>query len=107
VPLAVRAQRVRDIVRQCLIEFTWPEMNMKKLLCALALMVGSSAVAQAQVYFGPGSVRPINPAAATRDLDRQERVRPAVKVRQKLVRCRDGSKHIARLCRGHGGVAVR
>jgi hypothetical protein len=80
---------------------------MKKLICVLALMMGSSAVAHAQVYFGPGSVRPINPAAATRDLDRQERVRPATKVRQPLLRCRDGSKHTARLCRRHGGVANR
>lgn len=78
---------------------------MKKLLCMLVLLLGSSA--QAQVYFEPGSARPINPGAATRDLDRQQRVRPPVKVQQKLVRCRDGSKHTAKMCRRHGGLARR
>jgi hypothetical protein len=81
--------------------------NMKKLICAFALILGSSAFAQAQVYFGPDSARPINPDAATRDLDRQPRVRPPVKARQKLVRCGDGSKHLARACSRHGGVARR
>ena len=80
---------------------------MKKFICVFALLLGTSAIAQAQVYFGPGSDRPINPGAAKRDLDRQERARPPVRMRPKLVRCGDGSRRVARLCRRHGGVAHR
>lgn len=80
---------------------------MKKLLCVFALILGSAGAAQAQVYFGSGSDRPINPGAAQRDLDRQQTARPPVRARQKLVRCGDGSRRIARLCRRHGGVARR
>jgi hypothetical protein len=94
-------------MQQCLTELPPHLKNMKKLICVFALILGSSAVAQAQVYFGPGSAKPINPDAAMRDLDRQPRVRPPVKARQKLVRCADGSKRLARLCRRHGGVAGR
>ena len=59
---------------------------MKKLLCVFALILGSAGAAQAQVYFGSGSDRPINPGAAQRDLDRQQTARPPVRARQKLVR---------------------
>ncbi|MES2758473.1 MAG: hypothetical protein V4693_13955 [Pseudomonadota bacterium] len=78
---------------------------MKKLIVMLALLLGSSA--HAQVYFDSGSARPLNPGAAKRDVAEQRRVQPAPKVRPKLVRCRDGSRRQARLCRGHGGVARR
>lgn len=80
---------------------------MKKLICVLALILGSSAVAQAQVYFEPGSARPLNPGAATRDLDRQSPARPAPRARQHVVRCGDGSKRLPRLCKRHGGIARR
>ena len=78
---------------------------MKKLLCVAALLLATAPFAQAQVNFGPGSARPINPGAATRDLERQVRDRPAVKARHVMLKCRDGSKHIARVCRRHGGIA--
>jgi hypothetical protein len=78
---------------------------MKHLLCTLALLFAAGA--QAQVYFGPGSTKPINPEAATADVPRDVRAQPAVKVRQKLVRCRDGAKRTPRACRRHGGVARR
>jgi hypothetical protein len=78
---------------------------MKKLICMLALLLGSSA--QAQVYFESGSARPVNPGAATRDVDRQQRAPRRVKVQQKLVRCSDGSTRTARMCRSHGGIARR
>jgi hypothetical protein len=81
---------------------------MKKFILACALIIGSIGsigAAQAQVYFGSGSDRPINPGAARHDLDRHERVRPPV--RQRLVRCGDGTRRLARLCRRHGGVAHR
>ena len=74
---------------------------MKKLLCMLALLVAGSA--QSQVYFEPGSTKPINPGAATASIEQQQRVRPRVKA-QKLVRCRDGSRRLAYKCKYHGGV---
>ena len=83
---------------------------MKKFIFACALIIGSIGsigAAQAQVYFGSGSDRPINPGAARRDLGRQERVRSPVRPRQQLVRCGDGTRRTARLCRRHGGVAHR
>jgi hypothetical protein len=80
---------------------------MKKLICIAALVIGISPFAQAQVYFGSGSARPLNPGAATRDIERQPHARPHVKSHRVLATCRDGSKHISRVCRRHGGVAGR
>lgn len=80
---------------------------MKKMILVVALILGAAGAAQAQVYFPSGSDRPVNPGAAKRDLDRQERARPPVRARARLVRCGDGSRRIARLCRHHGGVAHR
>ncbi|HEU5434947.1 MAG TPA: hypothetical protein VFU95_00910 [Telluria sp.] len=77
---------------------------MKKLLVTLALAFGTFGAAQAQVYFDSGSARPNNPHAARHQVERQQRAHPPVRVRQKLVRCRDGSRRVARMCRGHGGV---
>ena len=74
---------------------------MKKLLCVLTFLLAGSA--QAQVQFESGSARPINPGAATVQLEQQQQVRPRVKP-QKLVRCRDGSRRVVRQCRYHGGV---
>ena len=76
---------------------------MKKLFCTLALLLAGHS--QAQVYFEPGSTKPINPGAATVAVPRDAQVRPAIKVKQKLVRCRDGSRRTVRLCKRHGGVA--
>ncbi|WP_426190467.1 hypothetical protein [Massilia sp. DWR3-1-1] len=80
---------------------------MKKFLCAVALVLGSIGAAQAQVYFDSGSARPNNPPAVRHDGERQHRAHPPVRARQKLVRCRDGARRVARMCRGHGGVARR
>jgi hypothetical protein len=80
---------------------------MKKFILACSLIIASVGAAQAQVYFGSGSDRPINPAAARHDIDRHERMRAPLRPRQQLVRCRDGSRRVARMCRGHGGVAHR
>lgn len=78
---------------------------MKKLLCMLALVFASGA--QAQVYFESGSTRPVNPGAVNGDIARQQRARPPVKARAKLVRCRDGSRRSARMCRRVGGGVRR
>ncbi len=77
---------------------------MKKLVFMLALLVGGAA--QAQVQFDSGSARPNNPDAALRDSGPRHRAVP-VKARAKAVRCRDGSRRPARLCKRHGGVAHR
>jgi hypothetical protein len=83
------------------------ENNMKKLLCALALLLGASAGAQAQVYFEPGSAKPINPGAATHSVRSQQRAHAPLRVMPRLVRCRDGSRHTLRGCRSHRGVVHR
>ncbi len=80
---------------------------MKKLFCALALALGMSAGAQAQILFESGSTRPVNPEAADRAIERQQRARAPVRVVAKVVRCRDGSRHTVRACKRHGGVARR
>ena len=77
---------------------------MKKLLLAFALVCGSLGAAQAQVHFDSGSDRPNNPEAARRAIVAQHRGHPPMRPRERLVRCRDGSRRIARFCRGHGGV---
>ena len=70
---------------------------MKKLLCMLTLVLAGSA--HAQVYFEPGSARPINPGAATVHVERQHQVRPRVRL-QRVVRCRNG-RHGYRQCKHH------
>jgi hypothetical protein len=86
-----------------------PDVLMKKLLVTVALLVGAMGAvgaAQAQVHFDSGSARPINPRAAEYDMQRH-RAHPPMRVRERTVRCRDGARRIARMCRGHGGVARR
>jgi hypothetical protein len=78
---------------------------MKKLIAMLALMLAGSA--HAQVYFGAGSDKPINPGAATVVVPRGMQTQPRGKVKQAVVRCRDGSRRTVRVCKGHGGVAKR
>lgn len=80
-------------------------MKFIKVLFVVALF--ASSMAEAQVYFGSGSATPKNPGAATRDLDRRAHAAPRVKPRSSKVRCRDGSRHIVRVCRRHGGVTGR
>ena len=80
-------------------------MKFIKFLLVVALV--ASPIAEAQVYFGSGSAAPKNPGAATRDLDRRVHAAPRAKPRSNQVRCRDGSRHIVRVCRRHGGVAGR
>ena len=76
---------------------------MKKVLgFAVLLMLGSAA--QAQVHFDSGSAKPKN-VRAMQFNERQLHEAEQAKKRRVLVRCRDGSKHIPRVCRRHGGVA--
>ena len=76
---------------------------MKKLLVSVALVFGAIGAAQAQVHFDSGSDRPNNPRAAMHDV-RPHRAHPPMRPRERMVRCRDGSRRFARMCRGHGGV---
>lgn len=76
---------------------------MKKVLSlAILLMLGSAA--QAQVRFDSNSAKPKNPRAMQFN-ERQLHEAEQAKKRRVLVKCRDGSRHIARVCRRHGGVA--
>jgi hypothetical protein len=61
---------------------------MKKILCALALLLGTCASAQAQVYFEPGSARPINPGAATQPTRSYQRAHAPLRMAPRVVRCR-------------------
>ena len=76
---------------------------MKKIFSlAVLLLLGSAA--QAQVHFDSGSAKVKNPRAMKYN-ERQLYEAEQAKKRRVLVRCRDGSRHIARVCRRHGGVA--
>ena len=79
---------------------------MKKLLCALTLLLAMAPLARGQVYFPSGSARPDNPEAARRDVQRRPVVRRP-NVRTNRFRCRDGSMHTARVCKRHGEIARR
>ncbi len=76
---------------------------MKKIVSLAALLLLAST-AQAQVHFDSGSTKPKNPRAMQFN-ERQLHEAEQAKKRRVLVRCRDGSKHIARVCRRHGGIA--
>jgi hypothetical protein len=76
---------------------------MKKVIAVAALLLIGSA-AQAQVHFNSGSAKLKNPRAMQFN-ERQLHEAEQARKRRVLVRCRDGSKHIARVCRRHGGVA--
>jgi len=80
---------------------------MKKLFLTAMLVFGAMSAANAQVYFDSGSARPNNPHAARSAIERQHRAHPPARPRERLVRCRDGARRVARMCRGHGGVARR
>ena len=77
---------------------------MKKMLYIAALLLGVSLGpgTQAQVLFDSDSARPIHPDAALRAAQAQPKT---AKSRRVLVNCRDGTRHIARVCRRHGGIA--
>lgn len=80
---------------------------MKKLLVTVALVFGAIGAAQAQVHFDSGSDRPNNLPAVRHDNRMGHRAHPPMRPRERLVRCRDGARRIARMCRGHGGMARR
>ncbi len=79
---------------------------MKKLLQLVALALGLCSWAQAQNHLAHGSARAIEPQKAMSDQDRARTASNApAKPRRVLVECRDGSMHIAQVCRRHGGIA--
>lgn len=79
---------------------------MKKLLVTAALLFGAIGAAQAQVHSDFGSDRQNNPQAA-RLVEVQYHGHRHMRPRERMVRCRDGSRRFARMCRGHGGVFRR
>ena len=76
---------------------------MKKLFTLAALLLLSSA-AHAQQAADSGKAKPKHPRAMQYN-ERQLHEAELAKKRRVLVKCRDGSRHIARVCRRHGGVA--
>jgi hypothetical protein len=76
---------------------------MKKIISLAALLLLSSA-AQAQHAAASAHPKPKKPHAMQYN-ERQLHEAEQAKKRRVLVKCRDGSKHIARVCRRHGGVA--
>jgi|SRR6478609_5595506 hypothetical protein len=80
-----------------------PAITMKKVFSLATLLLLSSA-AQAQAHSDSGSAKPKNPHEMQYN-ERQLQEAEQAKKRRVLVRCRDGSKHIARVCRRHGGIA--
>lgn len=78
---------------------------MKKLFTLAALLLLSSATfAQQAGDSGKGKPKPKHPRAMQHN-ERQLHEAELAKKRRVLVKCRDGSRHIARVCRRHGGVA--
>jgi hypothetical protein len=76
---------------------------MKKIF-GLAALILVSSMAHAQSGAGAGETKPKHPRAMQHN-ERQLYEAEQAKKRRVLVRCRDGSRHIARVCRRHGGVA--
>lgn len=79
---------------------------MKAFFLSLLLLATLAPMANAQVHFDSGSATPRDAGAGTRHV-----VRHDVAARRAAgagkVRCRDGSRHVVRVCRRHGGVAGR
>jgi hypothetical protein len=78
-------------------------MTMKKISSFAALLLLSSA-ALAQQPADSANPRSRQPRAMQYN-ERQLHEAEQAKKRRVLVKCRDGSKHIARVCRRHGGLA--
>ena len=76
---------------------------MKKVFSFVALLLLSSA-ALAQQVADSGNAKSRHPRAMQYN-ERQLHEAEQAKKRRVLVKCRDGSKHIARVCRRHGGIA--
>lgn len=76
---------------------------MKKALGLVALLA-IGVTAQAQAQSGAIEARPKHLRHMQYN-ERQLYETEQARKRRVLVRCRDGSRHIARVCRRHGGVA--
>lgn len=84
-----------------------PDTIMKSLILSLILIAAISPLAQAQVHFDSGSATPRDAAAGTRHVARHDAASARRTVGAGKVRCRDGSRHVVRVCARHGGVAGR
>lgn len=80
-------------------------MKPTSLLFILALAF--APLAQAQVHFDSGSATPRDAGAGTRNVRANERAIARRPVVNGKVRCQDGSRHVPRVCRRHGGIAGR
>lgn len=71
---------------------------------AAFLLFASMGQAQAQAQSAAVDTKPKHPRAMQYN-ERQLYEADQARKRRVLVRCRDGSRHIARVCRRHGGIA--
>lgn len=78
---------------------------MNKLLIAASLLLAISPLAHAQARISASKDHSKHPKAVNIYNERQLHASELARKRRVLVQCRDGSKHIARVCRRHGGVA--
>ena len=74
---------------------------MKKVFSLAALLLLSSA---AQAQPSADAAKPKHPRAMQYN-ERQLHEAELKRKQRVLVKCRDGSRHIARVCRRHGGIA--
>lgn len=80
-----------------------PQFIMTKLIGFAAFFMFAS-IGQAQAQSAAGDAMPKHPRAMQYN-ERQLYEAEQARKRRVLVHCRDGSRHIARVCRRHGGVA--
>jgi|SRR4051812_13957958 len=80
-----------------------PQFIMTKLIGFAAFFMFTS-IGQAQAQSAAGDAMPKHPRAMQYN-ERQLYEAEQARKRRVLVHCRDGSRHIARVCRRHGGVA--
>ena len=80
-------------------------MKTVSLWFILALM--ATPLAQAQVHFDSGSAVPRDAGPGTRRIARHEGAAAQRYTGAGKVRCRDGSRHIPRVCSRHGGIGGR
>ena len=80
-----------------------PQFIMTKLIGFAAFFMFAS-IGQAQAQSAAGDAMPKHPRAMQYN-ERQLYEAEQARKRRVLVHCRDGSRHIARVCHRHGGVA--
>jgi hypothetical protein len=86
--------------------------KMKKILCVITLLLGISPCTLAQTHSDSASARAngvdrgsVRGVILGNERGVEAQPKTAAQLRRVLVNCNDGSRHIARVCRRHGGIA--